>query len=250
MQRYFVKPEQMTETKVEITGEDVKHIARVMRMSQGDEIICCNNQGRVCKVEIASISDQAVHTNILEEITTNTELPINVTIVQGLPKGDKLDVIVQKGTELGASMFIPFQSERAIVKWDRKKQEKKIERLEKIAKEAAEQSYRAKIPYITPSMSVEDIIQKTESYTTKMIAYEEVAKKPDEPSQLYKLLNHTNRGDSFVCVIGPEGGLTTKEVTKLTDAGFIPCSLGPRIVRTETAAMYVLSAVSYHFEIM
>ncbi|WP_078552768.1 16S rRNA (uracil(1498)-N(3))-methyltransferase [Bacillus alkalicellulosilyticus] len=247
MQRYFV--DKMTEKEVIIVGDDVKHISRVMRMSIGDQMICSNNKDRVCRCEITDINQDTVKAVIVEELSSTSEMPIEVLIVQGLPKGDKLDLIIQKGTELGATSFIPFQAERSIVKWDQKKQAKKIERLEKIAKEAAEQSHRSIIPQVHSSLSLGEMIDKVKNVTCKIVAYEEEAKHQGK-SRLHEAFETMKAGDSVVVVIGPEGGLSEKEINKLKDAGFICCSLGPRILRTETAPFYVLSALSYHFEIM
>ncbi len=177
MQRYFVLREQMTETDVRINGEDVKHIVKVMRMSVGDNIICSNNSSRTVRCRITTIAEDEVTASITEELYPETELPIKITIAQALPKGDKLDLIVQKGTELGAYAIQPFLASRSIVKWDQKKAKKKRERLEKIAKEAAEQSYRENIPIIADVISVAELLKTVGNYDKIMIAYEEEAKK-------------------------------------------------------------------------
>ncbi|ARK29315.1 16S rRNA (uracil(1498)-N(3))-methyltransferase [Halalkalibacter krulwichiae] len=249
MQRYFVAKEQMTKHEVVITGEDVKHISRVMRMNINDEIICSNNESRTVKCVITRLADQEIVAKIVQEITPNTELPIEVTIAQGLPKGDKLDLIIQKGTELGASAFIPFSASRSIVKWDRKKAGKKIERLEKIAKEAAEQSYRERIPVVHQVLALPKLLKEMATFDRVIIAYEESAKE-GEHAQLARVLNELSPGQKLLCIIGPEGGLSEEEVNQLKQAGAIPCGFGPRILRTETAALYALAVSSYHFELM
>lgn len=249
MQRYFVERENMTEDIVIITGEDVKHITKVMRMNIGDDIICSNNQSRTVRCQIVEHSDSEVKARVIEELMPNTELPVKVTIAQGLPKGDKLELIIQKGTELGAKSFIPFAAARSIVKWDQKKSHKKIERLEKIAKEAAEQSYREQIPTISDVKSLHHLINHSLSYDAIIVAYEEAAK-DDEQSKFVQTLNGLTTGQSILVIIGPEGGLTSEEITYLKEQGATICGLGPRILRTETAALYALSAISYHFELM
>jgi 16S rRNA (uracil1498-N3)-methyltransferase len=249
MQRYFVAKEQMTEQHVQIKGDDIKHILRVMRMDVGDEIICSNNDSRTVKCCISSTTDKEIIADIIEEIEPNTELPVHVTIVQGLPKGDKLELIVQKGTELGASGFIPYAAERSIVKWDQKKANKKVERLEKIAKEAAEQSYRERIPVVHNIFSLAHLKKKLTSYDAVILAYEEIAKS-GEQAQLGKTLTALSPGSSILIIIGPEGGITEDEAAQLTEAGAIACGFGPRILRTETASLYALSVISYHFELM
>ncbi|WP_077618859.1 16S rRNA (uracil(1498)-N(3))-methyltransferase [Bacillus sinesaloumensis] len=245
MQRYFVN--HMSETEATITGEDVHHITRVMRMSVGDSIFCCYN-GRVALCAITEITNDTVLANVVEWVENLNELPIKVCIASGLPKGDKLEYVIQKGTELGASEFVPFVAARSIVKWDEKKGRKKVERWEKIAKEAAEQSHRAMVPKVNTPLSFRELVTFSQSFTYKIVAYEEDAKR-GESSHLARVLSQLKNGESLFVVIGPEGGLTEKEVTTLSENDFISCSFGPRILRTETAPLYVLSAVSYHFEL-
>lgn len=249
VQRYFVANDQLNDSSFVIKGEDVKHISKVMRMIEGDQLICINEVGLVAQCEISHISANEINGKIIEFLKENTELPIKVTIAQGLPKGDKLELIVQKGTELGANQFIPFQATRSIVKWDEKKSQKKQERLGKIAKEAAEQSYRNIVPKVMSHLSFQQLVTVSEGFDIKIVAYEEQAKL-GEMKNLATTLQNTKEGSTILVVIGPEGGLTTKEVKALEQAGFISCSFGPRILRTETAALYFLAAVSYHFEML
>jgi 16S rRNA (uracil1498-N3)-methyltransferase len=248
MQRYFVPQDQWTNDRVIVTGEDAKHISKVMRMKEGDSIICSNNAGRSSVCEIHSQSSDQVETLITTEIESDSELPVRVTIAQGLPKADKLEYIIQKGTELGAADFFPFSAERSIVKWDDKKASKKKDRLEKIAKEAAEQAHRNKIPKIMNPGKFSDLLKIAEEYKIKIAAYEEEAKQL-ESSKFASALSALEKGDSILCVIGPEGGISDQEAKVLADHGFELCGLGPRILRTETAPMYILSAISYHFEL-
>jgi 16S rRNA (uracil1498-N3)-methyltransferase len=246
VQRYFV--DSMDDTQATIQGEDVHHITRVMRMSIGDSLICCNPTGKVARCTITEITNESVLANVVEWIEDSVELPINVIIVSGLPKGDKLEYVIQKGTELGASEFVPFIAARSIVKWDEKKGNKKVERWEKIAKEAAEQSHRTKIPNVQTPLTFKQLLSLGESYKYKLIAYEEDAKS-GEKSNLASTLENMKPGDSLLVVIGPEGGLSEKEVELLRETGFVSCSFGPRILRAETAPLYLLSAVSYYFEL-
>lgn len=249
VQRYFVANEQLSDSSFVIKGEDVKHISRVMRMTEGDQLICINEAGLVAQCEISEISSNEINGKIIEFLRENTELPIKVTIAQGLPKGDKLELIVQKGTELGAHQFIPFQATRSIVKWDQKKSKKKQERLGKIAKEAAEQSYRNIVPKVMDHLSLQQLVTVSTDFDIKIVAYEEQAKL-GEMKNLATALQDTKVGSNVLVVIGPEGGLTSKEVEAFEQVGFIPCSFGPRILRTETAALYFLAVVSYHFEML
>lgn len=248
MQRYFVN-QSADETRFTIAGDDYHHIARVMRMKEGDQIICVTplNKSAVCA--IAEITDEQVITEVVQWISGTSELPIEVTIVSGLPKGDKLEWIIQKGTELGAFQFIPFISARSVVKWDEKKAEKKLERWQKIAKEAAEQSHRTILPKVKSPINIKSLIKISEDFDYKLIAFEEEAKQ-GEASVLSKILAEMEKGQTLLFVFGPEGGLTEQEVSSLSEHGFRSCGLGPRILRTETAPLYALSAVSYHFELM
>ncbi|MCF6137977.1 16S rRNA (uracil(1498)-N(3))-methyltransferase [Pseudalkalibacillus berkeleyi] len=250
MQRYFVSPDQMTDSTVTIRGDDVKHIAKVMRMTTGDEVICSNNHDRVAKCEIIDFDDSRVELSVIEWLDRHTELPIPVTIAQGLPKSDKLEMIVQKGTELGANVFLPFQASRSIVKWDAKKSKKKTERLQKIIKEAAEQSHRNRMPVCEEPITFNELISQSNTYTIKVVAYEEDAKQ-SESAKLAELFQQIDPNkDRLLVVVGPEGGLTPEEVDELKKAGFVTCGLGPRILRTETAPLYVLAAVSYQLELL
>jgi 16S rRNA (uracil1498-N3)-methyltransferase len=248
MQRYFVPPASWENDRIFLKNEDAKHISKVMRMQPGDNIICCDNKGRSVVCELLDIGGDVVEAQVVNELETNTEMPVSVTIAQGLPKADKLEYIVQKGTELGASSFFPFSADRSVVKWDEKKAAKKKDRLEKIAKEAAEQSHRNKIPEIMNPGSFSDLLKLAEQYNIKIVAYEEEAKQ-QEYSRFSSALKKLATGDSLLCVIGPEGGISEKETKILKEHGFELCGLGPRILRTETAPLYMLSAISYHFEL-
>jgi len=249
LQRYFVPESGWQENQIIIINDDAHHINRVMRLKEGDQVICNHPDGYAVLCEITSSSPSEVHTKVLKQIKENIELPINVTIAQGLPKGDKIDYIVQKGTELGAASFIPFQAERSIVVWDDKKKKKKINRLNKIAKEASEQSHRSKIPYIYPVMSFWDLLKETNDADLKLFAYEEEAKTESHRSlgTMLEKANHGQYRQLFIC-IGPEGGFSQKEASLLKEHDFQSVRLGPRILRTETASLYALASISYHFE--
>lgn len=250
MQRYFISPEHMQDTTCRVEGADAHHIRKVMRYQSGDQIICSNGLGRSVQAEIQEISEEAVECLILHERTDQRELPVHITIAQGLPKGDKLEWVIQKGTELGAHGFIPFSSARSIVKYDEKKGQKKVERWGKIAKEAAEQAHRDYVPQVQAVCSLKDLFAFEAK--AKWIAYEEEALHLTNHSEsvLYQELNQLKSGDTIMIVIGPEGGLDIEEVNQLKEAGYTPISLGRRILRTETASQYVLAAISFYFEQM
>ena len=247
MQRYFIPEEYWNEEIVTIDGEDAHHIVRVMRMQIGDKIICNppNANGAICV--ITQTEDKSVTAEVIEWLDDNAELPVYVTIAQGLPKGDKMDLVLQKGTELGASAFIPFQAKRSVVKWDARKADKKITRYAKIVKEASEQSHRSHLPEIKPAMNLTELIKESETYQVKIIAYEEEAKTNTFQSYA-SIISELNQGDKILICIGPEGGFSPEEVHTLKENYFRPVRFGPRILRTETAALYALACISYHLE--
>ncbi|SHF67922.1 16S rRNA (uracil(1498)-N(3))-methyltransferase [Ornithinibacillus halophilus] len=247
MQRYFVPHTNWKENEVIIDGDDAHHIVRVMRFQVGDNIIANHPEGKASICEIVHIEDRTVQAVIKEWLDGTVELPVEVTIAQGLPKGDKFDLVLQKGTELGANQFIPYQAERSIVKWDKKKADKKLQRYSKIVKEASEQSHRNQIPVIKPVMNLTELIKESDYYDVKIFPYEEEAKTSTYNS-FGNVVQGLSSGKRILVCIGPEGGFSENEVGKLRDNGFLPVRLGPRILRTETASLYVLSSISYHLE--
>ncbi|TCP32337.1 16S rRNA (uracil1498-N3)-methyltransferase [Scopulibacillus darangshiensis] len=249
MQRYFVAPEHILSHNVVITGDDVRHIHKVMRMGPGDELICANGMEQAFLCRITEITAEKVEAAIIHECPQTQELPVRITIVQGMPKGDKLEYIVQKGTECGAKAFYPYEAERSIVKWQPGKIGKKLDRLRKIAKEAAEQSHRAMIPMVNEPVSIKTLIKMSAEYQHKIVAYEETAK-AGKQGGLPEVFHSMDSGEECLVVIGPEGGLSPNEMDEFKRADFIPCGLGNRILRTETASLFVLSAASYHFELI
>ncbi|WP_188631230.1 16S rRNA (uracil(1498)-N(3))-methyltransferase [Lentibacillus kapialis] len=247
MQRYFIPSENWTDNKVTITGDDVHHIARVMRSHTGEEIICNHPDGYAAVCRITDIEKDTVYTIISKWLEESSESPIDVTIAQGLPKSDKMEFVLQKGAELGAASFIPVQTDRSVTVWDQKKTDKKLKRYSKIIKEASEQSHRNKIPRIQKVMSTTELATDSGNYQIKLFAYEEEAKNEVFQS-LGTAISKISRGDRVLLVIGPEGGFSGREADVLKQNEFIPVRLGPRILRTETASLYALASISYHFE--
>lgn len=249
MQRYFVPGSNWQENQVIITGDDVHHITRVMRMDIKDKIICNHPNGKSCVCEITAKDDDQVVTTIITWQKENVELPVHVTIAQGLPKGDKLELILQKGTELGAASFIPFQASRSIVKWDEKKASKKLSRLRKIAKEASEQSHRTLLPIVEDITTFPELLMTSDTYQHRFVAYEETTR--GLPSKkLSHYFQEIQPGEHVCICIGPEGGFSDSEIEQFKQHDFTFIRLGPRILRTETAALYALASLSYYFEEM
>jgi 16S rRNA (uracil1498-N3)-methyltransferase len=249
MQRYFIGQEFQEGDPILIDGENFHHIVRVMRMTKDSLFYVVFPNGASAKVQIETISSDCLEARVVQWETEEKEMPVDITIVSGLPKGDKLELIIQKGTELGAKEFVPFTADRSIVKWDEKKAKKKVDRWEKIAKEAAEQSHRRHVPRIHSPVSLKELVNLAAGYDFKIVAFEEDAK-TGEQSNLARIMKAAQPGDRLLAVFGPEGGLTEKEVESLKANGFVSCGLGPRIMRAETAPFYLLSAASYQFELM
>lgn len=245
MQRYFIEGKLPENRIAAITGDDAKHIAKVMRQTAGEELIAVM-EGRAYLATIRS-TDFDIEVELGETLETQVELPKKVTIACGLPKGDKLDLITQKATELGMYALLPFSAERSIVKWDDSKSEKKIGRLQKIAKEAAEQSHRTYIPEVYSIHSFKQLLSRAGSYDAVIVAYEEEARQGGR-TRFAEILKSLYDKDSVLIVFGPEGGISDAEVAALKSAGAVFTSLGPRILRTETAPLYALAAISYEFE--
>src|SRR5699024_666085 len=246
MQRYFIDESQWANEKVTIT-EDAHHIIRVMRYEVGDKIICVHPDGKAAECEIIELDDggKTVLATVKSWLESDSELPVEVTILQSLPKGSKLELIIQKGTELGATQFVLFESDRSLVKWNRKKRDNRLQRYQKIAKEASEQSGRTIIPEIIYIDKIEPYI-KDDSLTNslKILAYEEEAKRSEHTS-LYSELSKIQEHNHILIAIGPEGGFSPEEVNLFSDHNFTPVRLGKRILRTETASLYALASISY-----
>lgn len=246
MQRYFIEEPFSEIGEARLQDEDYKHIVQVMRMKVDDQIIVVA-AGEAFISAIKEISGDTVYVRKKGDSLPSVEMPIQVTIANGLAKGDKHDLIVQKATELGVSEVILFKAERSIVKWDDKKGFKKIERLQKIAHQAAEQCHRTIIPTIENPLTVKQLIEVSGRFDVCLFADEEAAKLENRP-RLVDRVKELKPGNKVLVVFGPEGGLSRNEAESLQAANFLPIALGPRILRTETAPLYFLSAVSYAFE--
>ncbi|MFJ7826839.1 16S rRNA (uracil(1498)-N(3))-methyltransferase [Psychrobacillus sp. NPDC096623] len=246
MQRYFTNEPISENNTMTITGDDAHHMIQVMRMSPGDQVfVVANNQ--TYTMEIIEGNSKAVLLSKKATHTKTNEMPINVSLVCGLPKGDKLELITQKATELGMYELFPFAAKRSIVKWDKSKNDKKVARLQKIAKEAAEQSHRSHIPEIHNPISLKELIDVSKSFDVKYVADEEDAK-IQERQKFAEQLKKVYDKQSILIVFGPEGGLDRAEIKLLLENDFQTIALGPRILRTETAPLYALSAISYEYE--
>ncbi|MFC4738170.1 16S rRNA (uracil(1498)-N(3))-methyltransferase [Bacillus daqingensis] len=245
MQRYFLEAKLVQDQPVVFDKESDRHIRAVMRMQSGDEVIVCA-EGNCYRAKLNE--GEPLRATILEKEEVDRELPLQVTVAQALIKADKLEVVLQKGTELGAAAFQPFQAERSVVKLDQKKEAKKLLRWKKIVKEAAEQSARRILPEVNDSASAAQLVQRFKAFDLVIAAYEERAK-TGEGRAFFDAVKELKPGQSVLVIVGPEGGFSPEEADMLEDSGAVLCGLGPRILRAETAPLYMLSALSYHIEL-
>ncbi|AWB45420.1 16S rRNA (uracil(1498)-N(3))-methyltransferase [Paenibacillus sp. CAA11] len=246
MQRYFIPSEQFGEDTVTITGDDARHIGKVMRSKPKDQIIVSDGAGKEAVAELVSIEPQEVQAAIVEFLALSGEPWLEVTIAQSLPKGDKMETVIQKCTEIGASAFVPFLSARTIVQYDERKEEKRAARWRKIAKEAAEQAHRSKIPVMNSPVNWGRLLATAPNYDLVCLCYEK-----ENGEQLRDVLAPFVAGLDrkqkyrMMVVVGPEGGFTEEEVREAEAAGARSVGLGRRILRTETAGMAALTCILY-----
>ncbi|MCT3391901.1 16S rRNA (uracil(1498)-N(3))-methyltransferase [Lentilactobacillus hilgardii] len=246
MQHYFINENLTNNQRVILPLEIGHHLSKVLRAEVGDKVQLVSVTHLVYLAEIGSIDGRQVTATIQKELHMNVELPVEVTIVSGLSKKNKPELIVQKATELGADHIIFLPMARSIVKWD-KKSEKKLKRLNEVALSAAEQSHRNLVPTVSYLHSLYELTKRP--FDVKLVAYEEAAKDGEE-SNLAQALKDIRPDTSIVAVFGPEGGISSEEISLLTDQAYISAGLGPRILRTETAPMYFLSSVSVMTELL
>lgn len=247
MQRYFIHQERPhIKEKLSLPPSVAHHFITVLRAEPGTQCELVFDNEHVYRA--ALIDSRTAQIEVLEDLQQNAELPIHPLLACGLPKTKgKPELIVQKATELGADEIIFFESARSVSHWATNKQTKKIGRLQKIANGAAEQSHRNLIPKISYLPNLDAVLKQT-SAEQKVVAWEESAKQ-GETSALATVLQQVRPGDRMLAIFGPEGGLTEDEVAQMQAAGVVPVGLGPRILRTETAPLYLLSAISFAAEL-
>ncbi|HEQ8162015.1 TPA: 16S rRNA (uracil(1498)-N(3))-methyltransferase [Streptococcus pyogenes] len=245
MQQYFIKGK--AEKEVTITDKDtIKHMFQVMRLTDEAEVILVFDDG---VKYLAKVTNSMAHElEIIETLPDQVELPVEVTIASGFPKGDKLDTIAQKVTELGASALWGYPADWSVVKWDGKKLAKKEDKLAKIVLGAAEQSKRNRVPEVHLFEQKAEFLKSLSSFDHIFIAYEETAK-AGQLATLAREVKEVKSGVKLLFIFGPEGGISPAEITQFEAAGAIKVGLGPRIMRAETAPLYALSALSYALEL-
>ncbi|MFR1972728.1 MAG: 16S rRNA (uracil(1498)-N(3))-methyltransferase [Clostridia bacterium] len=244
MSKFFVKENQINNDKIHILGEDVNHIANVLRMKKEDEVQICNQEtGENYITKIISFSKDEIECEIVKKIIETVESNVDITLFQGIPKFDKMELIIQKNTEVGVKKIVPVLMERTVVKLDEKTANKKIERWQKIAEVAAKQSMRDIIPEIENIIKLQDITKQ--DYDVVLVAYEN-----EEKNMLKQELKKLQGKDRYkiAIVIGPEGGISEKEIEILKNMGTSFVSLGKRILRTETAGIVMSGNIMYELE--
>ena len=245
MARFFVKQENITDNQITISGNDAFHIARALRMAVGDEVTVCDEDGTEYSTHLTRIRDDECIAKIISKKSGSTESPVEITLFMAYPKGDKLETVVQKSVELGASVIIPFESSRCIKRPSEDKLDKITERLSRIAEEAAKQCGRSKLPRVERMIKLSALLSKISSYDLPLFCYE-----GDGTQSLKRILEDYGRqGGKVAVIIGSEGGFSKDEAESIINAGAKCVNLGPRILRCETAPDYCLSAISYHFEL-
>ena len=245
MYQFFVSPEQINDKSVIITGADVNHIKNVLRMKPGEEIAVSNGvDNREYRCAIETLGEDSIQCTLLFVKEDGLELPAKVYLFQGLPKADKMELIIQKAVELGVYEIIPVATKRAVVKLDPKKAASKIARWNAIAEAAAKQSKRRIIPQVTDSMSFKQAVEYAGNLDVRLIPYE----LSEGMEETKRLIESVQPGQSVAVFIGPEGGFAEEEIALAQEKGILPITLGKRILRTETAGFTVLAWLMYHLE--
>jgi 16S rRNA (uracil1498-N3)-methyltransferase len=244
MPRFFVDSEQIGENEIVITGSDVNHIKNVLRMSVGEELTISDGHGMDYFCKIGTLERDEVVAEIIDSWHSFVELPVKIYLFQGMPKSDKMELIIQKAVELGVYEIIPVITKRTVVRLDEKKEQKKQTRWQSIAESAAKQAGRALIPEVAASMSFEKALHMCNRLDAVLIPYEKA-----EGMRSARELVHAMHGRQSIGIfIGPEGGFEESEIEAAKAAGAVPMTLGRRILRTETAGLTMLSILMFELE--
>ena len=235
MTRFFVSPEELGSENIQLVGENASH-AKVLRLKAGEQVLVCDGEGKEC---LCAVVDSGWNLEVLERRESVSEPGVRVSVYMAFPKADKLEHVIQKATELGVYEIVAFPSDRCVSKPDEKSLKKKLERWQKIAASAAEQSGRGRIPRVVILPSFAEALKRGSETDLPMMFYEN-----ERATTLHMALN-AGEWKSAALLTGPEGGLEEKEVAQAMAAGWKVCTLGKRILRCETAPLCALSAVMY-----
>ncbi|MGN0154471.1 MAG: 16S rRNA (uracil(1498)-N(3))-methyltransferase [Lachnospiraceae bacterium] len=246
MYRFFVEKEQLNTDHPAIFGNDYYHIHNVLRMKPGEEVLLCDGGEKeyLCEITGYNTEEELVELKVTDIFGNARELPADIILFQGYPKGDKMDTVIQKAVELGASEIVPVMMKRSVVKLDTKKAEKKVERLNAIALSAAKQSKRGIIPKVTNVMSVSEACEYAGKLDYILLPYENA----EGMQYSKKVIGEAKHKKTIGVFIGPEGGFEPSEVEQIQAIGGKTISLGYRILRTETAGMTILSLLMFLLE--
>lgn len=243
MQQFFVDDCQIGKEYVTITGSDVMHIKNVLRMKPGEKIRISSGSRRNLLCQISELTDNFVQADIIDENMPDTELMTNITLFQAIPKGSRMDTVIQKSVELGAVEIVPVEMKYCVVRLDEKKAVARQKRWQAIAESAAKQSKRSIVPKVHPVMNFQDAVQYGRTKSVQIVPYENAVGMQSTRETLNRLIV----GDSIAVFIGPEGGFAPEEIEELRHTAFV-ISLGKRILRTDTAAIAVLSMLMLDLE--
>lgn len=245
MYQFFVEPQQIQGNRIVIEGSDVNHIKNVLRMKPGEELAVSNGQdGKEYRCGIISLEEDRILCELRFVKEDGLELPSQVYLFQGLPKADKMEMIIQKCVELGVYAVVPVAAKRCVVKLDDKKSKSKLVRWQGIAEAAAKQSKRRIVPEIMEVMTFRQAIQFVKNFDVKIIPYEQA----ENMQRTKEIIESLKPGQRIAVFIGPEGGFDEGEVQEALDNGTEPVTLGKRILRTETAGLTVMSWIMYQLE--
>ena len=245
MYQFFVEPHQISDKTVRIEGQDVNHIKNVLRMKIGEELSVSNGvDGKEYRCGIVSLDEESITCELRFVKEDGVELPSEVYLFQGLPKADKMELIIQKAVELGVHAVVPVSTKRCVVKLDDKKAKQKIARWQGISEAAAKQSKRRIVPEVKDVMSFKEALNFVKDFEVKLIPYELA----EDMSKTKEIISDLQSGQRIAIFIGPEGGFEEAEVESAMTVGVHPITLGKRILRTETAGFTVLSWVMYQLE--
>lgn len=244
MHHFFVTPQAVSDTHITITGPDVNHMKNVLRMKPGEEVLISDGEGKDYCCEIDTLSEEEIVVRITDDSYEGTELSCEFYLFQGLPKNDKMEMIIQKAVELGVKEVIPVATKRAVVKLDEKKAGKKIERWQAISESAAKQSRRGVIPKVQKVMTFKEALAYAQELDMNLIPYENFKGMQETKEALANI----QEGMKVGIFIGPEGGFDEGEVELAMEKMVQPISLGRRILRTETAGMAILAVLMFQME--
>ncbi len=244
MYHFFAPSENAESGHIRISGRDVRHITQVLRLRAGDRIVVSDGQDRDSLCEITETGPDFVYCQVLPATLSDTECPVRLHLFQGLPKADKMEMIIQKAVELGASSIVPVEMKRCVVRLEEKKKSAKAERWQRIAESAAKQSGRRIIPDVERPVTFAEAVDKAKAMTKILVPYEGA----ENISATRKYLAEVPKGSDCAIFIGPEGGFEAEEIDRLKAAGAKILTLGPRILRTETAGMAMLAMCTLMME--